>query len=264
MADRYTSRIALVLDAPVEDVGEVVAAATRAGDVDRHSAVRDGREAQEVNWGGRMQKGVVRGLVDDDGAALVRTETYIGSDGLVTGMARHARLVQGLARVLAGRVTGVRDLSAMADRDEAWVNRLAIGAVEHDDAIRTADAGTGTHWVHTFGAARLDVPDLELYGLARAQVPAAERVLAHVHGQLLDQGLKGELALPSGEPVHLVPVLEAWQRLPLDWPGIGRAGQDRGPGLDGPRATLSLLHRSMLGRVKRDFQGVLDALPVEA
>lgn len=264
MADRYTSRIALVLDAPVEDVGEVVAAATRAGDVDRHAPVRDGDEAQEVNWGGRMQKGVVRRVTDDDGAALLRTETYIGSDGLVQGMTRHARLVQGLARVLPGRVAGVRDLSAMVDRDQAWMNRLAIGAVEQDDAIRPVDAGIGTHWVHTFGAARLDVPDLELYGLAKAQVPAAERTIAHVHEQLLAKGLKSELTLPGGEPVYLVPVLEAWQHLPLDWPGIGRAGQDRGPGLDGPRATLSLLHRSRLGRVKKDFQGVLDTLAAEA
>lgn len=263
MPDRYTSRIALVLDHQVDDVGAVVAAATRAGDVDRHSPVADGIDAQEVNWGGRMQKGVVRRLVDDDGAALLRTETYIGSDGLVEGMARHARLVQGLARVLPDRVTGVRDLSAMADRDRAWLNRLAIGAVEQDDAIRTVDAGTGTHWVHTFGAARLDVPDLELYGLAKAQVPAAEQALAHVHALLLEQGLKGELALPGGEPVYLVPVLEAWQHLPLDWPGIGKAGEDRGPGLDGPRATLSLLHTSRLGRVKKDFQGVLDTLQVE-
>ena len=263
MADRYTSRIALVLDAPVEDVGEVVRAATRAGDIDRHAPVRDGREAQEVNWGGRMHKGVVRRLTDDDGADLLRTETYIGSDGLVDGMARHARLVQGLTRVLSGRVVGVRDLSAMADRDQAWTNRLAIGSVEQDDAIRTVDAGTGTHWVHTFGAARLDVPDLEVYGLARAQVPAAERAIAHVHGQLLAQGLKGDLSLPGGEAVYLVPVLDAWQHLPMDWPGIGRAGQDRGPGLDGPRATLSLLHQSRLGRVRKDFQGVLDTLPAE-
>ena len=261
MAEQYTSRIALVLDAPVDDVGAVVAGAVKAGDIDRHGPViGQGEVAQEVNWGGRMQKGVVRQLTED-GEALLRTEAYIGTDGLEQGMARQARLVQALARQLSGRVTGVRDLSAMADRDVAWVNRLAIGAVQRDDAIRTVDAGTGTHWVHTLGAARLDVPDLELYGLSAAQVPAAEAALDHVHGVLLDRGLTAELALPSGEPVYLVPVLQAWQHLNPDWPGVGRAGQDRGPGLDGPRATLSILHRSRLGRIKRDFDGVLKALP---
>ena len=37
----------------------------------------------------------------------------------------------------------------------------------------TATEGEGTWWVHTHGAARFDVPDLELYGLARAQTAAA-------------------------------------------------------------------------------------------
>ena len=260
MAEKYTSRIALVLDDPVEDVGTVVAAATKAGDIDRHGPAHgQGHVVQEVNWGGRMQKGVVRQLTED-GEALLRTETYIGSDGLEQGMSRQARLVQALIRQLSGRVQAVRDLSAMADRDVAWVNRLAIGAVERDDAIRTVDAGTGTHWVHTFGAARLDVPDLELYGLSAAQVPAAEQALAHVHGILLEQGLTAELTLPTGEPVYLVPVLEAWQHVNPDWPGVGKAGQERGPGLDGPRATLSLLHRSRLGRYKKDLGGVLKAL----
>ena len=137
-----------------------------------------------------MQKGVVRQLTED-GEALLRTETYIGGDGLEQGMSRQARLVQALTRQLSGRVQAVRDLSAMADRDVAWVNRLAIGAVERDDAIRTVDAGTGTHWVHTFGAARLDVPDLELYGLSAAQVPAAEQALAHVHGSPARAGPEG-------------------------------------------------------------------------
>lgn len=262
MAEKYTSRIALVLDAPVDDVGAVVAAATRAGDIDRHGPVSgQGQQAQEVNWGGRMQKGVVRQVQEDDDEALLRTETYIGGDGLQVGLTRQAQLLQALNRQLSGRVTGVRDRSAMADRDVAWVNRLAIGAVEHDDAIRTVDAGTGTHWVHTYGAARLDVPDLELYGLSRAQVPAAEEALAHVHGLLLDRGLKAQLSLPSGEPVYLVPVLESWQHVNPDWPGVGRAGQDRGPGLDGPRATLSILRPRRLGRFRKDFKGVLAALP---
>lgn len=264
MADQYTSRIALLLDAPLDDVGEVVAAATRAGDVDRHAPVAgQGHVAQEVNWGGRMQKAVVRQLTEDDDT-LLRTETYVGTDGLVQGMTRQARLVQALSRQLSGRVTGVRDLSAMADRDLGWVNRLAIGAVEHDDAIRTVVAGTGTHWVHTFGAARFDVPDLELYGLSRAQVPGARDAIAHVHAQLLADGLRTQLSLPSGEPVYLVPVLEAWQHLNGDWPGVGHAGQDRGPGLDGPRATLSILHPARFGRFRKDFRGVLAALPISS
>lgn len=262
MAERYTSQIALVLDEPVGSVEAVVEAAGKAGDIDRGSAVRgEGAEAMEVHWGGRMQKAVIRRVVDQrDGAPLLRSETYIGDQGLREGLRRQAILLQALARQLRGRVTGVRDVSAMADRDEAWMNRVAIGAVELEDAIVVRDAGEGTHWVHSFGAARLDVPDLELYGVRRGQVPAAEEASRHVHEQLLRRGLKAELELPGGEPIFLVPVLEAWQELNPDWPGVGRAGQDRGPGLDGPRATLSLRHRRRFGRYKRDYQGVLDTL----
>lgn len=263
MADRYTSMLALVLDAPLDDVTEVVQAAGRTKDVDRAAPVRgsDGA-AQEVHWGGRMQKAVVRALPsDDDGAPLLRVETYIGSDGLTEGMRRHAVLVQGLARQVKGRVRGVRDLSALADRDEAWLGRLAIGVVSVDDAIVTRAAGEGTWWVRTHGAARLDVPDLELYGLSKAQVPGAEAALAHVHDQLLRGGIKAALSLPDGTPVYLVPVLEAWTHVPLDWPGVGRAGVDRGPGLDGPRASLSVLKPPRFGRYKRDLSGVLDHLP---
>ena len=263
MAERYTSQIALVLEGPVGSVEAVVQAAGQTGDIDRGSPVRGaGEDAMEVHWGGRMQKAVVRRVVDQrDGAALLRTETYIGDQGLKEGMKRQAVLLQAVARQLRGHVRGVRDLSAMTDRDEAWMNRLAIGAVELDDAIVVRDAGEGTHWVHTFGAARLDVPDLELYGVRRAQVPAAEEALRHVHEQLLRKGLKAELELPGGEPIFLVPVPEAWQEVNPDWPGVGRAGQDRGPGLDGPRATLSLMHKRRFGRYKHDYQGVLDTLP---
>jgi hypothetical protein len=265
MADKYTSRIALILDAPLADVGEVVAAATSAGDIDRHAPVGDGVEAREVNWGGRMGKGVVRALADDeDGAPLLRTEAYIGAEGLANGMMRQARLVQGLARALGSRVAGVRDVSARADHDLGWLNRMAIGAVEQDDAIHASVDGVGTHWVHTFGAARFDVPDLEIYGLARAQVDGAVEAVNHVHATLLAKGLKADLALPDGTPVYLVPVLEAWQHLSLDWPGVGRAGKERGPGLDGPRATLSVLHPPRLGKYKKDFKGVLAALPTAA
>ena len=262
MADRYTSRIALVLDAPVDDVGAIVSAARTAKDLDRSAPVRgEGAEAQEVHWGGRMERAVVRQVTSEsDGAALLRTETYIGADGVTIGMQRQATLLQALARQLVDRVQGVRDLSALAEHDTGWVNRLAIGMVEFDDAIRTAADGEGLWWVRTYGAARFDVPDLELYGLNRTQVIAAEELLAHVQEQLLQRGLKTELHLPDGREVYLVPVLEAWQRIPLDWPGVGKAGQDRGEGLDGPRATLSLLHPPRLGRYRKDFQGVIDAL----
>ena len=262
MADRYTSRISLVLDRPLEDLAEVVQAAGRSKDVDRGAPVRGSEGAAfEVHWGGRMQKAVVRALADEDGAPLLRVETYVGGDGLVEGMRRQAVLLQGLARQLRGRVRGVRDQSSVTDRDEAWLNRLAIGVVQVDDAIVTRAEGEGTWWVRTHGAARFDVPDLELYGLSRAQVPGAEAALAHVIDQLLRGGMRADLSLPDGTRVYLVPVLEAWGHVPLDWPGVGRAGQDRGPGLDGPRASLSLLKPPRFGRYKRDLAGVLDHLP---
>lgn len=265
MADRYTSRIALVLDAPLDDLADVVAAAGRSKDIDRGAPVRgsDGA-AFEVHWGGRMQKAVVRALADEDGASLLRVEAYVGSEGLVEGMRRQALLLQGLARQLRGRVQGVRDQSALVDRDEAWLNRLAIGVVGVDDAVVTRSEGEGTWWVRTHGAARFDVPDLELYGLSRAQVAGAERTLAHVLDQLLRGSIRADLALPDGTRVYLVPVLDAWTHVPLDWPGVGRAGKDRGPGLDGPRASLSILHPPRFGRYKRDLAGVLDHLPDDA
>jgi hypothetical protein len=262
VAEKYTSRIALVLDAPVEDVGAVVAAAGQTGDLDRAAPVRgEGAQAQEVHWGGRMDKAVVRQVRDeDDGAALLRTEAYVAGDGLRGGLQRQAQLLQALARQLRGQVDGVRDLSARAARDVAWLHRIAIGAVQHHDAIVTVADGEGIWWVCTPGAARFDVPDLEVYGLAKAQVPAAEALLVHVHEQLLRAGLTADLTAPDGTDLYLVPVLEAWQHVPLDWPGVGRAGKDRGPGLDGPRASLSVKHKPRLGRYKRDLQGVVRRL----
>lgn len=260
MPEKYTSSVALVLDGPVPDVAAVVAEARAAGDIDRASAVRgDGHLAQELHWGGRMQKGVVRYLHDGD-AHLLRTEVYVGEDGLSHGMQRQAQLLQALSRQLRGRVLGLRDLSAVIDRDEAWMNRLSVGALEREDAIVTRSEGEGTWWVRTHGAARFDVPDLELYGLRAAQVEVAEREIAHVHTQLLRTGLSSDLTLTDGTAVYLVPVLEAWQHVPFDWPGVGRAGQDRGAGLDGPRASLSLLRGRRLGRYKRDLEGVVRAL----
>jgi hypothetical protein len=262
VVDKYTSRLALVLDSPLEDVGEVVQAAGRAKDVDRGSPVRGSEgEAYEVHWGGRMQKAVVRAVTGDDGRPLLRTETYVGGDGLVEGTKRQAQLLQGLARQLRGRVRSVRDVSAVVERDEAWMNRCAIGVVSLDDAVVTVAEGEGTWWVRTHGVARFDVPDLELYGLSRAQVPAAETAVTHVVEQLLRGGIRADLSLPDGTPVYLVPVIEAWTHVPLDWPGVGRAGQERGPGLDGPRASLSILRPPRFGRYKRDLSGVLDHLP---
>jgi hypothetical protein len=67
VAEKYTSSIALVLDGPIEDVGALVAAARAAGDIDRATGVRnEGHLAQELHWGGRMQKGVVRYLHEGD------------------------------------------------------------------------------------------------------------------------------------------------------------------------------------------------------
>lgn len=262
MADRYTSQVALVLDRAVEDVEVVVRAAIEARDIDRCAAVRgDGTAAQEVNWGGRMDKAVVRQVTDEaDGAALLRTETYLGSDGLRAGMQRQAQLLQALARQLRGRVQGVRDLAARTDHEEGWLHRVAVGAVEQTDAVVCQADGEGTWWLHTHGAARFDVPDLELYGLAAADVEPGTAALAHVHAQLLARGITQDLTLPDGTAICLVPVLEAWRHVPLDWPGVGRAGRNRGPGLDGPRATLSVLHRPRFGRYRRDFDGVLARL----
>lgn len=261
MADRYTSRVSLVLTDAIDDVGEVVQAAGRSKDVDRASPVGDeGYLAQEVHWGGRMQKAVVRQLREDDGTVLLRTETYLGDDGPINGMQRQAKLLQGLARHLRGKVAGVVDHAAMCDRDEAWMHRVAVGSVTIDDAIVAVVDGEGTRWVRTHGAGRFGVPDLELYGLGRDDVDGARQVVRHIHDQLLRGGLKTRLTLPDGTPVYLVPVLEAWQHVPLDWPGVGRAGQVRGEGLDGPRATLSVLHKARFGRYRKDVQGVLDTL----
>ena len=264
MADKYTSQMALVLDGPLDDVAPIVKGAGAAGDVDRGAPLRGQEtEAYEVHWGGRMQKAVVRATEGRDGVPLLRIETYVGGDGITVGMRRQTQLLQALARQLRGRIVGVRDLSGAVERDEAWMNRVAIGSVAPEDAITVVAEGEGTWWVHTHGAARFDVPDLELYGLPKVKVPGAEPILRHVHDQLLRGGLKADLSLPDGTPVYLVPVLEAWQHVPLDWPGVGRAGKERGPDLTGPRASLSVLHKPRLGRYRTDLKGVVDRLPAE-
>lgn len=255
------SLIALVLDRPVDDVGAVVADARAAGGIDRAAPhVGDGRTAQDVHWGGRMQRAVVR-AVEDYGVPTLRLELAIASDGLVEGLSRQAGLLAALSRVLPERVRGVRDLSARVDRDEAWLMRTAAGVVDVQDAIvavvgEVADVG----WVLTHGAARLGVPDLELYGVPTGALDAARDELLHVAGQLAVGGLAAPLALTDATSLRLVPVLEVWSDLPASWPGTGRAGIDRGPGLDGPRATLSVLHRPRLGRHRLDLDGVRDRI----
>lgn len=259
MADKYTSKMALVVSVPPTDLHQVLTAAVQAKALDRVTPVSgsDG-EACEVAWGGRMQRAVVR-VVSEAGAWLIRVEAYIGQDGFPAGFARQAQLLEALA-VQLDTVVGVTDLASQAAHDLVWLRRIAAGGSELTDAITTVIDGTGVRWAFTHGAARFGVPDLELYGLTRDEVEPACEALRHVHHQLITRGITTGLSLPSGEPVYLVPVRDAWMKLPLDWPGIGRAGQVRGVGLDGPRATLSLLHPKRLGRFRQDFTGVRRAL----
>lgn len=273
MSGARPSMIGLVLDRPVEDVGALVAEVRAAGGIDRAAPhVGDGSVAQEVHWGGRMQRAVVR-AVEVNGVPLLRADVPIAGDGLVEGLARQSALLAALAGALQGRVHGVRDLSARVARDEDWLTRIATGVVGPSDAVavRVGDASdlvgstarpsrAPVAWVLTHGAARLGVPDLELYGVPPTATGAALEELAHVAGLLAVGGLGAPLALTDGTPVRLVPVLEVWSGLPASWPGPGRAGVDRGPGLDGPRATLSVLHRPRLGRHRLDLDGVRDRL----
>ena len=212
MADRYTSRIALLLDSPAGPVDEIVKRAGAAGDIDRGTPVRgEGAEAMEVNWGGRMQRAVIR-RVSEDGRHLLRTEAYVGDGGPTAGIKRQVLLLQGLARHVED-VAGVVDLEARVEHDLGWLNRAAVAGASIEDLISHEVDGTGVRWLHTHGAARFDVPDLELYGLSAGQTDAASRALRHVHDQLLRNGLETELALPDGQPVYLVPVLDAYLAL---------------------------------------------------
>jgi hypothetical protein len=265
-----SSRIALVLDGPVEDVGALVAQVRTEGGIDRASAhVGDGTDAQDVHWGGRMQRAVIR-RVEEDGRWTLHTEVMIAGDGLVDGLSRQAALLAALARTLAGRVRGVHDLSARVERDLVWLTRVAAGVVDPTDAVvvevgadpsEPRGGGRGpVGWVLTHGAARLGVPDLELYGVPTGSIASACAVLERVGGQLATEGLGAPLSLADGTLVRLVPVLEVWSALPASWPGPGRAGVDRGPGLDGPRATLSVLHRARFGRHRLDLEGIRDRL----
>jgi hypothetical protein len=261
MADQLPSRLALVLSGPVEDLAGLVARARTAGGVDRASPQGGPHpQAWEVHWGGRMQRAVVRAVPDEvDGVPLLRTEANIGGDGLVGGMARHGQLLAALARAVEGcDVVGVSDLSSRSMHETAWLERIASGSVRLEDGVRSVVAGEGgLRWIHTHGAARFGVPDLELYDLTEGPLVAhALGAVRSVMSQLLDGGIGAGLMLPGGPRVRLIPVLEAWPRLPLELPGIGRAGVDRGPGLDGPRATLSIHHPARLGRHRLDLGGV--------
>jgi hypothetical protein len=259
MAERYTSLMALVLDEPVDDVGAVVETARVARRIDRASPVGDGREAQQVLWGGRMQRSVVRSLETADGRALIRVESYVGAEGVTQGMRRQAELLAALAEAVPHPVLSISDLSAAVERDTPWLERVAAGEVKLDDAITVHDEGDRLRWIHSHGAARFDVPDLEIYGLEGTGVPAATAAIRHVHRLLLRGGMKAELQLPDGTPVYLVPVTRAWQHLPLDWPGVGEAGKPRSEH-DGPRATLSILTKRRFGRYPLDLDGVIDRL----
>ncbi len=266
MPEQPSSLVALRLTAPVTDVAALLSAARAAGAGDRTAPLLGGAEAAEAHWGGRIQRAVVRTLVDEDGAHLLRTEVAVAADGLVAGAVRQAFLLQALVapvRAAGPDVAGVRDLSARVDRELGWLDRLATGGVVRADVVTSVvepAAGRRPGWIRTHGAARFGVPDLELYGLPPGAEVTAEVVLGHVHDALLAGGMAAPLALPDGTPVRLVPVLEAWARLPMDWPGLGRAGATRGPGLDGPRATLSVLHRPRLGRHRLDLAGVIARL----
>jgi hypothetical protein len=264
MSGGRRSRIALVVDRPVDDVGEVVATARVTGGIDRASPrSSDGREAQEVAWGGRLQRALVHATIEDGDPAIV-AEVDLVADGLVEGLARHAALVVALFDALPGRVREIRDLSARTVRDEAWMTRVAQGDVQATDGVHAVVAeppvGREPGWVLTHGAARFGVPDLELYGVAAGTERAAVVVLEHVIARLLRDGIGAPIVLPDATPVRLVPVLEVWPGLPASWPGTGRAGVDRGPGLDGPRATLSVLHRPRFGRYRLDLDGVRERL----
>jgi hypothetical protein len=268
MGEHLPSRMSLVIDVPVVDVGALVSVARATGGVDRVVPLTTSGGAIEVHWGGRLQRAVVRGITDeDDGASLLRTEASIGSDGLVDGLARQATLLRALAAALstsgAGRVLGIRDHAARVERDLPWLERVAAGGARPDDAVTFVVAGEGpARWIHTHGAARFGVPDLELYDVpaSDAATRMASDALRQVMTQLLAGGIGAVLHLGDGPRVRLVPVLEAWPRLALTLPGIGRAGIDRGPGLDGPRATLSIHHRPRLGRHRLDLAGVIDHL----
>jgi hypothetical protein len=262
VADAPGSRLALVLDDAV-DLDAVITGAREVGALD-HAAplASDPSRAREVRWGGRLQRAVVR-VVPDGDDLLLRVETLVATEGWRAGLAHQARLVADLAQVVAAGAAAtpvVRDLSARRDRDRGWLERAAAGELAVAEAVGIDVEPGRWSWLAGHGAARFGVPDLELYGVPVERIAAAESLLVHVVGALLERGLGAPLDDGRGRALRLVPVLEAWQHLPVERPGVGRAGRVRGPGLDGPRATLSVLHRRRLGRHRLDLTGVVDAL----
>jgi len=261
------SRLDLVFEGPVPDLVELVAAVRAAGGIDRASSRGvDPSRAQEVLWGGRMQRALVQVIDTSDASAptqgiplgRLRVEADLSADGFVDGLARHASLVLSLADALGSAVVDFDDRSARLRRDRGWLERVAAEGARPEDVTSTVEqvSAAGVGWLATHGAARFAVPDLELYGLTAAALPGARRALVRVQAQLLSDGLAAPLSLADGTPLRLVPVLEVWGLMPLGWPGVGRAGVDRGEGLDGPRATLSVLHRARFGRHRLDLEGV--------
>jgi len=256
-----SSRFDVLVTGVCPGVDELVATLRAVGAVDRASPRgTDPARAQEVLWGGRMQRALLvreEPAASDDGRTRLRIEADIAGDGIVEGLARHAGLVLAVVRALGERVAGVEDVSARTLREIARLERIAVGDVQPDDVTTTIEVVAGeVGWLATHGAARAAVPDLELYGLTPAQLPAGRRAIDRILAQLLADGLRAPLSLPDDTPVRLVPVLEVWGLMPMSWPGVGRAGVDRGAGLDGPRATLSVLHRARLGRHRLDLDGV--------
>lgn len=259
MAEGPTSRVGLVLAEPV-DLDAVVMAARDDGGIDRCSPLAsDPTAAREVHWGGRLQRAVLRGI-EDDGAWVLRVEGIVATEGWRGGLAHQARLVTALwraAEALGAPPIAVRDLSARRERDGDWLSRGVHGALAVDEVLGLDVVPGPPAWLATHGVARFGVPDLELYGVPAERLPLARDLLLHVAGTLLEGGLAAPLDDGAGRPLRLVPVLEAWPRLPIDWPGIGRGGRTRGPGLDGPRATLSVLTRRRFGRHPLDLAGVM-------
>lgn len=262
MADAPTSRLGLVLARPVE-LDAVVAAARAIGGIDRSSPLAsDPGAAHEVHWGGRLQRAVLR-LVEDEGASLLRVEGVVATEGWRGGLAHQARLVSALVdalETLGHAPLAVRDLSARRDRDPAWLGGAVAGTLRASEVVGVDVVVGERAWLATHGAARFGVPDLELYGVPSGRVDRGRELLLHVQASLLERGLSAALDDGSGRALRLVPVLEAWPRLPIEWPGVGRGGRLRGPGLDGPRATLSLLRPRRLGRHPVDLAGVVGAL----
>lgn len=262
MADAPTSRLGLVVPGPI-DLDAVLAEARSRGGIDRASPLAsDPAAAREVHWGGRLQRAVVR-VVEDEGTTVLRAEAIVASEGWRNGIAHQARLLVALVDALgaAGVVVGpVRDLSARRERDPAWLGAALADALTVPHVVGIDVVPGPDSWLAVHGAARFGVPDLELYGVPADRIDRARALLLHVQATLLDGGLGAPLDDGAGSALRLVPVLEAWTRLPIDWPGVGRGDRVRGPGLDGPRATLSRLRRRPFGRLPLDLAGVIDGL----